>query len=165
MPRTALVAAPLLAIALALPAAAQQRLLVLNKADHTMSIVDPVAMKVIGTVPVGRGPHEAVASADGRTGYVANYGDQQANNSISIVDIASMKETRRVDLGALARPKRFEVFGVPLGIQMAPDGKRAYIARAQANRVDALDLDKLEFVGSVETGKGPDGLAYSVVGG
>ena len=93
MPRSAFVT--VLFLAVTLPCDAQQRLLVLNKADHTMSIVDPVAMKVIGTVPVGRGPHEAVTSADGRTGYVANYGDQQANNSISIVDIASMKETRR----------------------------------------------------------------------
>ena len=49
-----------LCIAAALPAVAQHRLLVLNKADHTMSIVDPAAMKVVGTVPVGRGPHEAV---------------------------------------------------------------------------------------------------------
>jgi DNA-binding beta-propeller fold protein YncE len=52
--------------------------------------------------------------------------------------------------------------GVPLGIQMAPDGKRAFIARTQAGRVDALDLETLEVVGSVETGNGPDGLAYAV---
>ena len=53
---------------------------------------------------MGRGPHEAVASADGKTGYVANYGDQQPNNSISIVDIASMKETKRIPVGFV--PKR-----------------------------------------------------------
>lgn len=88
----------------ALPAMAQHRLLVLNKAEHTMVAVDPATMKVLGSVAVGRGPHELVTSADGRTAYVANYGDQVANNSLSVIDLASMKETKRADLGALLRP-------------------------------------------------------------
>ena len=105
MPRSAFVTGPcILALALAFPVAAQHRLLVLNKADHTMSVVDPATMKVTGTIAVGRGPHEVTTSADGRTAYVANYGDQQPNNSLSIVDLATLKETKRVDLGALARP-------------------------------------------------------------
>lgn len=95
----------------ALPAAAQHRLLVLNKSEHTMVAVDPATMKVMGSVPVGRGPHEVVASADGRTAYVANYGDQVANNSISVIDLAAMKETRRVDLGALTRPHGMALAG------------------------------------------------------
>jgi YVTN family beta-propeller protein len=88
----------------ALPTLAQSRLLVLNKAEHTMSVLDPVSLKTLGKVDVGRGPHEVAVSADGRTAYVANYGDQTPNNSLSIVDLAAMKETKRVDLGALARP-------------------------------------------------------------
>jgi len=90
---------------IALPAAAQERLLVLNKADHTMVSVDPATMKVTGTVAVGHGPHEVIASADGRTAFVANYGDQGVmGNSLSVVDLATMKETNRIDLGALRRP-------------------------------------------------------------
>jgi YVTN family beta-propeller protein len=308
-------------LALSTAALAQHRLLVLNKAEHTMSVLDPRTLKSLGKVDVGRGPHEVAVSADGRTAYVANYGDQAPNNSLSIVDLATMKETKRVDLGALARPhgmvenggkiyftsevsraiarydpvadkvdwiagtgqtathmiavqrdgkrywttnigsdtvtaiqvgpptggiwqvkvgkqpeaidlspdeselwigqngdghitvidtasrtvketfkvgelpirlkftpdgkrvvvtdpkgagvivldaatrkevKRIPMDGVPLGIQMAPDGKRAFIARAQAGTVEALDLEKLEIVGSGPTGKGPDGLAYAV---
>ena len=97
---------PILALLLlaALPAFAQHRLLVLNKAEHNMVAIDPATMKVTGTVAVGRGPHEVIASADGKTAFVANYGDQQSNNSLSIVDLATMKETKRVDLGAMARP-------------------------------------------------------------
>lgn len=91
-------------VAVVLPADAQHRLLVLNKAEHTMVALDPATLKTIGKVDVGRGPHEVAVSADGRTAYVANYGDQQPNNSISVVDLATMKETKRVDLGALARP-------------------------------------------------------------
>ena len=85
-------------------AQAQHRLLVLNKAEHTLVALDPETLKTLGKVDVGRGPHEVAVSADGKTAYVANYGDQVPNNSLSIVDLATMKETKRVDLGALARP-------------------------------------------------------------
>ena len=81
------------------------RLLVLNKSDNTLAVIDPGTLKVIGTVPTGVGPHEVTASADGKTAYVANYGDQQiVGSTLSIIDIAACKETRRLDLGDLKRP-------------------------------------------------------------
>ncbi|HEY0082655.1 MAG TPA: hypothetical protein VGB61_07685, partial [Pyrinomonadaceae bacterium] len=46
-------------------AAGEAALLVLNKADNTLAIVDPAALKVVARVPVGEGPHEVVASSDG----------------------------------------------------------------------------------------------------
>jgi YVTN family beta-propeller protein len=45
-------------------------LLALSKTDHTLSIVDPVTLKVIAKMPVGPDPHEVIASADGtRVGF------------------------------------------------------------------------------------------------
>lgn len=86
-------------------AASKSALLVLNKAENTMVIIDPSSLKVLGRVPTGTGPHEVIASADGRLAYVANYGDRQTlGNSISIIDIAARKEIKRVELGALFRP-------------------------------------------------------------
>jgi YVTN family beta-propeller protein len=86
-------------------AATQSTLLVLNKVENTLAIVDPTSLKVLARIPVGVGPHEVVVSADGRLAYVANYGNQQVlGNSISIIDLASRKEVKRVELGALFRP-------------------------------------------------------------
>lgn len=86
-------------------ATAQSVLLVLNKIENTLAIVDPVSLRVLGRVPTGVGPHEVIASADGRTAYVANYGTQQTlGNSLSIIDIPARKEIKRVELGALYRP-------------------------------------------------------------
>ncbi|HYO90806.1 MAG TPA: hypothetical protein VEQ40_04190, partial [Pyrinomonadaceae bacterium] len=80
-------------------------LLILNKIENTLAIVDPVSLKVLGKVPTGEGPHEVVASADGRIAYVANYGTQQkVGNSISIIDIAARREIKRLELGPLFRP-------------------------------------------------------------
>jgi len=86
-------------------------LVVLNKAEASMAIIDPVSMKLIAKVPVGDGPHEVVFSADGKTAYAANYGAQTPGSSISVIDIASAKELRRIDTAPLLRPHGLQVVG------------------------------------------------------
>jgi YVTN family beta-propeller protein len=80
-------------------------LVTLNKAEKgSLTIIDPKDMKVVGSVPVGEYPHEVVLSADGRTAYVANYGQQTPGSSLSVIDVEAKKEIRRVDLTPLLRP-------------------------------------------------------------
>ena len=51
-------------------------LLVANKGDQTLGIIDPVAGRQVATVKQsGTTGHEVVASPDGRTAYVPIYGD------------------------------------------------------------------------------------------
>ncbi len=83
----------------------------LNKAENTLTLIDPISMKVMAKVPTGDGPHEVALSADGKTAFVANYGAQTPGNSISVVDIASAKEIRRVDVTPLMRPHGLQVVG------------------------------------------------------
>jgi YVTN family beta-propeller protein len=78
-------------------------LLVLSKADHTLAIVDPSSLKVIARIPVGNDPHEVIASADGKTAYVSNYGGG-AYNTLAVVDLVSRNALTPVDLGALRGP-------------------------------------------------------------
>jgi YVTN family beta-propeller protein len=90
----------------------EAKLLVLNKGDNSLAILDPQSLKVLGRVGTGNSPHEVAASADGRFAYVANYGPgPEPGNSLSIIDLAAMKEVRRVDLGALRRPHGIVVSG------------------------------------------------------
>jgi YVTN family beta-propeller protein len=80
-------------------------LLVLKKSESTLAIIDPATLKVLARVPTGEAPHELTASADGRFAFVCNYGTaDRPGNTISVIDIASRKEVKRVDLGALLRP-------------------------------------------------------------
>jgi YVTN family beta-propeller protein len=79
-------------------------LLVLNKEENSLTIVDPVAGKVIGRAPTGEAPHEVSASADGKLAFVANYGARDPGSTISLIDVASAKELRRVDVSPLRRP-------------------------------------------------------------
>jgi YVTN family beta-propeller protein len=79
-------------------------LLVLNKEEATLSIVDPSTLKVVGHAATGEGPHEVAASSDGKLAFVGNYGGQTPGGTISVIDLIGQKETRRVDLGSLRRP-------------------------------------------------------------
>lgn len=78
-------------------------LLVLSKHDHTLAIVDPATLQVVARIPVGDDPHEVIASADGRTAYVSNYGFG-AFHTITAVDLPGQKQARVIDLGALRGP-------------------------------------------------------------
>src|SRR4051812_12117845 len=80
-------------------------LLVLEKNDKSMAIVDPGTLKVVGRVPAGEDPHEIVASEDGKYAYISNYGAfQNPQHTISIVDVTTQKALPAVDLGALRAP-------------------------------------------------------------
>jgi len=81
----------------------KETLLALSKRDHTLAIVDPSTLKVLAKVPVGNDPHEVIASADGKTAYVSNYGGG-AYNTLAVIDLVEQKPLPQVDLGPLRGP-------------------------------------------------------------
>ena len=78
-------------------------LLVLSKQDHTIAIVDPATLKVLGKAPVGDDPHEVAVSADGRTAYVSNYGFGRFH-TITVIDLVKQKQEKVIDLTPLKGP-------------------------------------------------------------
>jgi YVTN family beta-propeller protein len=113
----------------------QKYLLVLNKNEASLTILDPADLRVLGKVPVGDSPHEVVASADGKTAFVANYGAQTPGSTLSVIDLETKKELRRVDLSPLMRPHGIQEIGGK--IYFSAETNRA-IARYDpaANKVD-----------------------------
>jgi YVTN family beta-propeller protein len=100
---------PLAASLLALSALAAAQtpsgphLLVLSKRDHILAIVNPATLQVKARVPVGEDPHEVVASTDGRTAYVSNYGFGRFH-TITVVDLVAAKQEKVIDLTPLTGP-------------------------------------------------------------
>jgi YVTN family beta-propeller protein len=78
-------------------------LLVLAKQDGMLLIVDPSSLQVIARIAVGKDPHEVIASSDGKTAYVSNYGFG-AYNTLAVVDLVVQKALPPVDLGPLRGP-------------------------------------------------------------
>ena len=78
-------------------------LLVLSKHDHTLSIVDPATLKVVAKMPAGNDPHEVIASTDGTTAYISNYGFGRFN-TLTEVDLVAHRTLGTIDLGPLGGP-------------------------------------------------------------
>lgn len=113
-------------------------LLVVNKAEARMAMIDPASLQVIAHVPTGEGPHEVAASADGRFAFVSNYGTRDSPGStLSVIDLAARKEIKRVDLGPLLRPHGLVEAGGK--VYFTAEGSRA-VARFDpaAGRIDWL---------------------------
>ena len=92
-------------------AASSGILLVANKGDRTLGIIDPEAGKQVATVREnGNTGHEVIASPDGRTAYVPIYGDSGVGKpgsdgtNLVAIDIASRKIIGNVDFGHGVRP-------------------------------------------------------------
>jgi YVTN family beta-propeller protein len=68
---------------------------------------------------------------------------------LAIFDVATRKTVKRLKIGHGAA-----------GIQMAPDGKIAYVACTPDSYVAIVDLNTLEVAGHIDAGKQPDGLAW-----
>jgi YVTN family beta-propeller protein len=82
-------------------------LLVLEKEQNTLVIVDPSSLTIVARVPVGDNPHEVAVSDDGKTAYISNYG----GNTIAVVDLVAQKPLAPIDLGALRLPHGLEFVG------------------------------------------------------
>lgn len=97
--------APLLACAMLADAApASGTLLVLNKSDDTVSLIDLPSKQTLATLPSGSGPHEVVISPDGRTAVVSNYGARQPGRSLTVIDLLGREVRGTIDLGEHTRP-------------------------------------------------------------
>jgi YVTN family beta-propeller protein len=78
-------------------------LLVLSKHDHTLSIVNPSTLQVVARMPVGEDPHEVIASTDGATAYVSNYGFG-TYNTLAVLDLVGHRALPSINLGPLRGP-------------------------------------------------------------
>jgi len=124
--------------------AAAQHLVVVNKSDNTLSIVDPLTRGEVAVVPTGFAPHEVAVSADGAVAYVTDYGSgAQPGNSITVVDIQA---------GARVATIRLEGHTRPHGIAVAEDGT-LWVTTEGSGHVLHVDPKSGRIVHAVATGQ------------
>ena len=70
-------------------------------------------------------------------------------SEVAILDVATKRDVKRLKTGRGAA-----------GIQMQPDGTRAYVSCTPDDYVAVVDLKTLEVTGRIEAGRQPDGLAW-----
>jgi YVTN family beta-propeller protein len=125
-------------------------LLVANKTDRTLSVLDTGAGKAVRAVPEdGATGHEVTASPDGKVAYVPIYGDSGVGRAGSdgrnmmVIEIASGKTVGNVDFGKGVRPHH-PVIGPKNGL--------VYVTTELNQTVSIIDPKTLKIVGSVPTG-------------
>lgn len=131
--------------------AASGLVLVANKGEHTLGVIDPVAGRMIATVPEdGVTGHEVAASPDGKFAYVPIYGNSGVGHPgtdgqlLRVIDIAGRKITGTVDFGKGVRPHC---------VVVGPKDGLLYVTTELENSVTMIDPKTLRIVGSIPTGQ------------
>jgi len=126
-------------------------LVVANKGDQTMGIIDPVAGRQIATVAVGGVTgHELTVSTDGRTVYVPVYGNSGVGSpgtdgsSMAVIDIGGRRVMSRTDFGHGVRPHC---------VLVNPRDGLLYVTAELDNAVAIVDPRDGRIVGSIPTGQ------------
>jgi DNA-binding beta-propeller fold protein YncE len=122
------------------PPTSQPVLLVANKSEATVSVIELPGGRVLATLPTATGPHEIAVSPDGRRAAVTGYGTKdEPGRSLTVIDLPSLSVARTIDLGDYRRPH---------GAAFLPDGRRVVVT-AEANAAVAIvDVE----AGTVERG-------------
>jgi YVTN family beta-propeller protein len=136
----------------AVSASAAGLLLVANKGEQTLGIIDPVAGKQIATVAEdGVTGHEVIASSDGKRAFVPIYGNAGVGSPgtdcqlMRVIDIASQKVIGTVDFGKGVRP-HCAVF--------EPKKKLLYVTTELDNSITVIDPNSLKILRTIPTGQG-----------
>jgi len=131
--------------------AARGVLLVANKGDQTLGIIDADSNKQVAIVPEGGVTgHEVIASPDGRLAYVPIYGNSGVGlpgtdgKNLVVVDIASRKVVGDVDFGHGVRP-HCPMFGPKDGL--------LYVTTEIDQAVTIIDPHTLKIVGLIPTNR------------
>ena len=126
-------------------------LLVVNKGDQTLGIVDPQSGRQLAAVPVGGTTgHEVAASPDGRTAWVPIYGDSGVGSpgsdgrTVSVIDLKARKMVASIDLGHPSRP-HCAVFG--------PKDGRLYVSSELTSSIEIIDPNTRKVLDSIPTGQ------------
>jgi DNA-binding beta-propeller fold protein YncE len=123
-------------------------LLIENKGDHTLGLVNPELGEEVAKVTLsGVTGHEVAASPDGRFAYAPIYGDSgvgQPGTSGNTIDVINVPERRVVDVIHLGKPVR------PHCPVYAPDGL-LYVTAELAHAIYVIDPHTRKLVGSIST--------------
>ncbi|MGA7415437.1 MAG: YncE family protein [Bryobacteraceae bacterium] len=119
-----------------------------NAQDGTISIIDLASRKVVQTLDANvKSANRLKFTPDGKLALVSTLGGPD----LAIFNVPTRKEVKRVKIGRGAA-----------GIQMEPNGARAFVACTPDDYVVIVDLKSLEVTGHLNAGKGPDGMAWAV---
>lgn len=157
-------------------------LYVTTELDKSLTIVDPVSLKIVGTVPTGsEQSHMLAISHDGRRGYTANVGpgtvsvlDLVGRKTVTVISVAgtvqrisvsmddklvftsdqTKPELDVIDAATNTVVKRIPMAGTGYGSAPTPDGKWLLVPMMDVNKVAVIDLKAMSVVRNIDLAAG-----------
>ncbi len=130
---------------------------VTNNRDNTISVVDSKTLIISQTIITEDQPIRLKFTPNGELCLVAN----AQNGSVGIYDVKKKALIKEIQFPGKKNIFEKAIYHTPrpVGILIHPNNKYAFVANSNANRIEVIDLKRLEIVSSIKTGLIPDGMA------
>src|SRR5690348_1984169 len=115
-------------------------------------VVDTKGDTVSHVIPVGKRPRSVVFTHDGKRAYAP----AEVGGTVTVIDATTYRPIATVTVPGKG-PK-------PMGSVIAPDDSKVYISTGRGGTVAILDTKTNRFIGGVEVGSRPWGMALSADG-
>lgn len=135
---------------------------VTNRADDTVSIVNEESMEVVATLESPGFPIRIAVTPDGRRALVTN----ARAATLAVFDTARRELVATVQVADPDAEYQETLLGttaLPIGVEISPDGRRAFVAVSGGNELVVIDTDNWQIVDRWETGREPDALGIVVL--
>ena len=120
---------------------------VTNQGLMGVSVIDPVAMKVVRFIPTGRGAHGLQVSRDTKSLYVSN----RLEGSISVIDFATQSVVGKWHIPG---------GGSPDMLQLNPEGTQLWASGRYNATVYVFDTTTGDVLAKIPVGSEDHGLTY-----
>lgn len=138
-----------------------------NRAADTLTVLDAASLELLAQVPAPGFPIRVKLTPDGARAVVSC----ATAGLVRVFDVATRAERAAIaldaapaaDAGARMLGEALAASPTPVGVLIAPDSRRAWIAATNADVVFALDLDTLTIRARFPAGPEPDGLGFARV--
>lgn len=114
--------------------------------DNALAVVDPVAGKLVKTIPIGQRPRGIVLSKDQQQLYIATSDD----DTLQVIDIKSLKP-----VGTLPSGEDPETFA------MTPNGDQLFVSNEDDSQITVIDIKQGKAVKTIPVGIEPEPITVS----
>jgi len=123
------------------------RVYVANESSNTVTVIDAITFKVIGTVDAkNSSTHDLSLSRDGKWLFATNL----ASGRLSVIDTEGLETIASIPTGS-----RCHV------VTLTNDNRHAWVANIAEDNISIVDTTTYRILGTIPVGKGPTGLAFS----
>ncbi len=127
----------LVSLAMVPVSASAGTLVVANKSEATVSLVDTGSGEIRATLPTGKAPHEVAVSPNGMLALVGNYGTRdEPGSSLTVIDVGTAKVVKTIDLGDCTHPHGIVWFSDDVALVTAEDQQALLRVNIEKGEID-----------------------------